>query len=386
MQRKIILLILFISLIFSNAIFAIKAHYSIIVDGGSHGTRLHLFKYSMENTLSITDILVVKNSKPLATFASHPEDAGPALKKLLTSAANKIHDDKIKEIVPIKVLGTGGMRILPEEQQQAIYNNIKYYIANKYKDIFFVEEAQSISGKMEGIYAWLDVNYQAKNFQNKKPTLGSLDMGGSSTQITFATDDTSKLDDELSITVNGIKYNIFSKSFLGLGLDRARNSINADFMANNCYPTGYPYSDTIVGFFNLANCAAIYNQLIENYHVSQQILPVYNVSTFIAFSGAYRTYHFFEIDKYLPAQINIEQKFITPICSLSWDKFKKSYPDESEEDLANYCADAIYITNLFYNTYKIQNTQLKIVSEINNNEINWALGALLYELVNNDHW
>lgn len=382
MQGKLTALTLVITLIFSTAIFATKAQYSVIIDAGSHGSRLHLFKYNNNNEMPvISDIFIEKNTKPLATFASHPEDAGPSLKKLLNAAAEKISDEKIKETVPISVLGTGGMRLIPEDQQQTIYDNIKYYISNKYKNIFVIDEVQSISGKMEGVYGWLDVNYLAETFQNKTTTLGSLDMGGSSTQIAFATDDHSMPLDETSLTVNNVHYTVYSKSFLGLGLDRARNSIFGDFTANSCYPTGYPFSDTMEGFFNLVSCALVYNKLIDKYKVFEQIIPLYNVPMFVAFSGAYRTYHFFGIDSHLSNQTTLEQQYINPVCSTTWNKMKKTYPDEEVGKLSNYCADSIYVTNLFFGVYRLQSKQLKILEKINEEEINWALGGLLYKLV-----
>lgn len=368
---------------FSNA-FAEDYHYYVIADAGSSGTRLHLFKHNnIKKMPVIEDVFSVKNNTPLSSFEEHSDQAYESLKPLLEDMIKKIHDNHIKTPVPISILGTAGMRMLTSEQQHTIYNYIKNDITNDYKDILIPENIQTISGKMEGVYGWLDVNYLLKNFQNNNPTSGSIDIGGASTEIAFATEKSSKPIDETSITLNNINYIIFSKSFLGLGIDQARTSMNVDENSNHCYPKNYNMPPQ-KGSFNLASCSMIYNQVIDNYHINQLKLPTYNVPTFIAFSGAYHTFHFFEADPKIPDQDTLEQTIILPTCSNSWETLKEAYPAEPESYLANYCGNSIFLTNLFYGAFQLQYQQINIVSKINESKIDWTLGAMLYTIIKSD--
>ena len=51
--------------------------------------------------------------------------------------------------------------------------------------------SQVIDGRMEGVYGWIAVNYMLGRFDhafvepNRQTTVGALDMGGASTQITY---------------------------------------------------------------------------------------------------------------------------------------------------------------------------------------------------------
>lgn len=379
------LLSLLLTGLFCTNNFAAEINYSIIVDAGGSGSRVHLFQHNDDKNLpDIKDIFSKKNNLPLAAFANHPENAGESLKPLLDDVTKKIHDDKITEVIPIHVLGTAGMRLLTSEEQKAIYSSVKKYIGDHYSDTLTTMEIHTLSGKMEGIYDWLDVNYLAKNFQNKAPTAGSLDMGSASTQIAFATDKLTKSIDQMAVKINGVEYIVFSKSFLGLGLDQVRESMKMDALAATCYPKNAPFKGSQTGQFNLVNCRSIYQQIIESYRVADQIIPVYKVPTFIAFSGAYYTYHFFGADPNPPNQETLEQNVMNPVCGNPWEVLKAAFPYEDEAFLVNYCANGIYLTDLFYSAYQIQSKQLKVLNKINDQGIDWTLGAMMYMLIAKD--
>lgn len=374
---KSFLSLLFSSLIMSQAI-ATTQHYAIIVDAGSSGSRLHLFQYERNANLPIIhDIFTEKNSTPLASFANNPLNAGSSLKPLLDSVVKKLADENISEMVPIAVLGTAGMRLLTQTEQKAIYKNVTDYLLDTYS--FPVKNVKTLSGKKEGLYDWLEVNYLKNNFQKNKKTLGSIDMGGASTQIAFETHDPHFPKDEEHVTVNHKKYLVFSKSFLGLGLDQSRMSISSYPLSDTCYPLNYPTKESL-GHFNFETCDSLYSQIIGKYHVADEILPISPDQSFIAFSGAFYVYNFFESAETPDETFFLMQ--IKNVCQHTWEQLKQIYPNEQDAYLSGYCANGVYLQNLFYQTYRLTGSQLQVVNSINQQSIDWTLGALLYELVN----
>jgi apyrase len=324
----------------------------------------------------VSDVFSESVKPGLSSYAGQPESAGDSLKKLFDDAVQFLQKNNVDvKTVPMNIYGTAGMRLLSEENQEAIYANITYYLKkNKYQ--FGTPDAKTISGKMEGLYGWLDVNYLSENFQNHQSTLGSIDMGGASTQIAFATDDQSKPDDEISVTINNQTYRVFSKSFLRLGQDQARDKMSSDPEASACYPTNYPFSSG-VGKFDFATCKPIYENIIKDKQVAEQIIS--SPDHFVAYSGIYFTYNFFNMDQ-TPEQAILESRIGT-VCSESWEQLQKDYPTVAAPYLSAYCANGVYQDQLLYSTYQLQGKQMTVVNQINQTGIDWTLGAAVYSLL-----
>jgi len=53
MKKNIVRILAMMSLFFCITAFAGEAHYSIVVDAGSSGTRMHLFKYTVEEKVPL---------------------------------------------------------------------------------------------------------------------------------------------------------------------------------------------------------------------------------------------------------------------------------------------------------------------------------------------
>jgi apyrase len=376
MQKCVSILAAMLFTSLANTAYANNLHYSIIVDAGSTGSRLHLFQYETGKGLPDMKEVFSESVKPgLSSFAKNPEAAGESLKKLLDDVVISLKNQSIEpQAVSINVMATAGMRLLPADTQQAIYKNVKHYIQSNYT--FSIDQIETVSGKMEGVYGWLDVNYLANNFQNKTATVGSIDMGGASTQIAFATQDTSKSDNEVTVKIGENTYRIFSKSFLGLGQDQALAAMNQHTAADTCYPVNYPINGQM-GSFNFTTCGSIYADVIHDHHVAEEIAPLAG-QQFIVYSGSYYTYKFFGVDA-TPDQAIVEQR-IQEVCSKSWEQLQQAYPTEAPKYLANYCANEVYFDNLFYGTYQLQGSQLKVTAKINQQDIDWSVGALLFKL------
>jgi hypothetical protein len=364
-----------IAILITSSAFAADAHYAIIIDAGSSGSRLHLYQYELDHDIPVIQEKFSASTKPgLSAFVANPEAAGESLAKMLDGATTALKAANLDpHTIPISILATAGMRLLPEAKQVVIYQDVLKYLQKHYA--FPVSRLETISGKMEGVYGWLDVNYLSNHFQDNH-TLGSIDMGGASTEIAFDTADMSQPDDVVTVKIGQNTYNVFSKSFLGLGQDQALSAINKEKAANACYPRNYPLGNT-PGQFDFGVCTTLYNQLLQAHQVIESIPPLGNQS-FVAFSGAYYTLHFFAIDN-SPGDDNLE-KALHYVCSNSWEQLQQDYPNEAPPYLARYCANGVYLDNLLFHAYQLQPDHLKVVTRINNQDVDWALGAMLFEV------
>ncbi|XP_008977363.2 ectonucleoside triphosphate diphosphohydrolase 4 isoform X3 [Callithrix jacchus] len=196
-----------------------NVNYGIVVDCGSSGSRIFVYCWPRHNgnPRDLLDIRQMrdKNRKPvvmkikpgISEFATSPEKVSDYISPLLNFAAEHVPRAKHKE-TPLYILCTAGMRILPESQQKAILEDLLTDIPVHFDFLFSDSHAEVISGKQEGVYAWIGINFVLGRFEHiedddeavvevnipgsesseaivRKRTAGILDMGGVSTQIAY---------------------------------------------------------------------------------------------------------------------------------------------------------------------------------------------------------
>jgi Golgi nucleoside diphosphatase len=132
---------------------------------------------------------------------------------------------------PLFLYATAGMRLLPAKQRDDVLAATCRFFRTNYK--FHLPDCaahiQMISGEWEGIYGWVAINQLLDGFVTDE-TLGFLDMGGASTQITFeptAEIRTQHANDMMPVklrTLGGkeLSYSVYTTTFLGYGMNEAR--------------------------------------------------------------------------------------------------------------------------------------------------------------------
>lgn len=236
--------------------------YGIVVDSGSSGSRLQVYRWKTtvsEGSLSALnsppEILHEKDwqlkiSPGVSTYKDEPKAIWSRHFKELAEFAEKIVPISLHLETPVFVLATAGMRLLEPGQQKAILSETcsAWKKHTKFKIDNCNEFVQIIDGSTEGIYGWLGLNYLKGVFQEKysqdadtadehnlSPTspgssVGFMDMGGASTQLAFvpSQEDIEKHRDDLSTVVlrnmNGDiqHWNVFVETWLGFGANEAR--------------------------------------------------------------------------------------------------------------------------------------------------------------------
>lgn len=350
--------------------------YQLVVDAGSSGSRIYVYsKLATESGLILNDLYESKISIPLASFANNPEDAGTdGVQPLLTSAINFIQateSDVNLATIPTSVLGTAGMRLLPESQQDAIYQSVaETIVVNKLE----LDQTQTITGQYEGIYSWADVNYLQNNFAGSL-TNGIFEVGGASAQVAFATPQTAS-ESIISVIINNKSYNVYAISFLGLGQDVARTAMNQLSGHDACYPSGYnSISPEINGNFDYNGCTTNYNSITALYPEINQVKNVagYSSESFIGVSSVYYALSFWNIE----SQPSLLTQNINTTCIESYAQIVAQHPNAYKPE--NQCANSILINNMMFDNLAMGAKQLTAVDTINGTALTWTLGYVLIQ-------
>uniref|UniRef100_A0A8C1INH4 nucleoside-triphosphate phosphatase n=1 Tax=Cyprinus carpio TaxID=7962 RepID=A0A8C1INH4_CYPCA len=247
-------------------------NYGLVVDCGSSGSRVFVYTWPRHNgnPHELLDIKQMrdKNRKPvvmkikpgISEYASTPDKASDYISPLLSFAAQHIPKNKHQE-TPLYILCTAGMRVLPESQQEALLEDLRTDIPVNFNFLFSDSHVEVISGKQEGVYAWIGINFVLGRFNHvedeheavvevqvpgsdqqetlvRKRTAGVLDMGGVSTQIgyevpksvSFASPQQEEIAKNLLAEFNlGCDahrtehvYRVYVSTFLGFGGNAAR--------------------------------------------------------------------------------------------------------------------------------------------------------------------
>ena len=196
----------------------------------------HLDVYKRQTLQSVPHIhqesdWTFKMNPGLSSFEKIPQEAYKSHIKPLLDFAKDIIPESHWSNCPVFIQATAGMRLLPQDKQSAILENLCQGL--KHSSEFLIKDCSSqiqvIDGETEGLYGWLGLNYLYGHFNNYNPqvskhfTFGFMDMGGASTQIAFAPHDEDQIekhrDDIASIflrSVNGDlqKWDVFVSCLL----------------------------------------------------------------------------------------------------------------------------------------------------------------------------
>lgn len=233
------------------------ARYGVILDAGSSGTRLHIYKWkdpsrrqldaSKDDLASLPEIKTKKDwtrkIRPgVSTFGDRPTEVGREyLQTLIDHAMENVPKEKHTD-TPVFLMATAGMRLLKPAQQAALTREICSYLQQN-TDFSLPDcglHVQVIPGETEGLYGWLASNYLLGGFDHPEQhkhgkghhTYGFLDMGGASAQIAFAPNSTEaeKHANDLKLVrlraLNGEarEYKVFTATWLGFGVNQAREN------------------------------------------------------------------------------------------------------------------------------------------------------------------
>ncbi|XP_039178871.1 ectonucleoside triphosphate diphosphohydrolase 8 [Crotalus tigris] len=406
--------------------------YGLVFDAGSSHTSLFVYQWPEEkenNTGMVSQMFSCNVKGPgISSYTSNPPQAGGSLRECLNAAIRVIPPERQQES-PVYLGATAGMRLLRTQNKSAAAQILEAVSQTIQKYPVNFQGARIISGKEEGAFGWITINYLLNSFTQysakdrdwiRPPSaniLGALDLGGASTQISFIpAGPIADPSEALQFRLYGFDYTIYSHSYLCYGQNEAFQRVIRLILdgpvsvevGHPCYPKGYeeivqraslsrnpctkplpPTASsgnvTLVGKGNVTLCReklkAIFNFTGCRDPSSCGFEGTYQPRVngkFLAFSAYYYTFRFLNLTVTSP--LATVEKAIQIFCARTWKDLSTSYPREKPFHLKNYCASANYILTLLLDGYGFQNDTWQNIAfqmQAANSDIGWALGYML---------
>ncbi|KAL5747161.1 hypothetical protein ACOSQ2_024458 [Xanthoceras sorbifolium] len=219
------------------------SYYTVIVDCGSTGTRVNVYEWRLRGVES-EDLPLLMNSYPdnlskslfsnsscqyhclqtepgLDKFVGNASGVRVSLEPLILWAESLVPDERHRD-TPVFVLATAGLRRLGVEDAGRILDDVEAVL----KEHSFVHRKSWIrvlNGKEEAYYGWLALNYKMGSLANssRTPTLGLLDLGGSSLQVVVKDDETEDNEHVIKSEIGLSEHRLLAYSLPAFGLNEA---------------------------------------------------------------------------------------------------------------------------------------------------------------------
>lgn len=450
--------------------------HGLMIDAGSTGSRLHVFEWEPRILRNDEDIQAAVSGEKLSfpgtesrwtdrlrpgisTFSTIKDDEelkkaiAEYLQPLLDFAKAVLHaKSQYYDKFPIYLRATAGMRILDPSDRLRLLQAIRSLLATpSYNPFYFVDEhARVLSGEEEAVFDWTGVNFLmgglvgesigAGTVVNPKKTHGALDLGGSSTQISFYEPNQDIMANLFKLQIGQAKHwNVYAHSFLFYGMNEAMDRFEArlahgqgakkrlaEGIYNPCLPGGsnksirtnihftsegvetweynstYPsgdgsYQATLLNADERGNpteCMELTKKLLhleENGFCNfahkgdcslagryQPELP--EDVEFIGFSNYFDVWNFLKLHERATID-ELEQATIT-ICNMTLEELRDFNDDFVDEDeLTTSCFRSSYVFQLLHNGYGFKrNDTIRVVDVLGGQKVGWALGSMIYEI------
>ncbi|TVU19723.1 hypothetical protein EJB05_35892 [Eragrostis curvula] len=428
-----------------------SSEYYVILDCGSTGTRVYVYEWHINHNDANALPIVLKQlgnapkkksgkligrayqrmeTEPGLSKLVHNE---PGLKKaiepLLHMAERQIPRHAHKH-TPVFLYATAGVRKLPNADSEWLLDKAWDVLKNS-SFLCSRDRVKIISGMEEAYYGWIALNHHMNMLGTSSPkmTYGSLDLGGSSLQVTFETDKSVQDETGISLKIGSVSHQLSAYSLTGYGLNDAfdksvahlvkglgpaasngkiqvkhpclQTGYKKDYVCSYCHPLKQDGSPSVgektsgnekqgttvelVGAPQWNECSALARVTVNLSEWSSaspgldcNLHPCALASNlpqphgqFYAMSGFFVVFKFFNLtaDATLIDVLKRGQEF----CEKPWKIAKSSVPPQPF--IEQYCFRAPYIASLLREGLQIKDNQVIVGS----GSITWTLGVALLE-------
>ncbi|XP_022524656.2 ectonucleoside triphosphate diphosphohydrolase 1 isoform X1 [Astyanax mexicanus] len=397
-----------------------KYKYGIVLDAGSSHTSVYIYQWpaEKENNTGMVQQMDACNvpGVGISGYSTEPNRAGDSLKSCMDKARSIIPNHRHPE-TPVYLGATAGMRLLEMENAAASEKVLESVERVLQTYPFSYQGARIISGQEEGAFGWITVNYLNESLRQASGTLGALDLGGASTQITFVSGQKQESpDNSIDFRLYGHDYHVYTHSFLCYGKDQVLKlslaneirpvhtktetievddpcfhpgyRINKNFQSvfNSPCVTGlsYPEKNFVhVGSGNGTKCHAAVRKVFNDSGCSYSICSFNGIfqprveGQFGAFSAFFFVMDFLNLTT---LSLDAAKEELGKYCATPWEIIKQNHPNVKEKYLAEYCFSGTYILTLLEDGYNFTShnwQDIKFIKKIGNSDAGWTLGYML---------
>mmetsp|Transcript_5208 Transcript_5208/g.5942 ORF Transcript_5208/g.5942 Transcript_5208/m.5942 type:complete len:497 (+) Transcript_5208:289-1779(+) len=401
--------------------------FQIIIDGGSTGSRLHVYQTHTSNSKpsTIERIGTQKSSIPFSSVCNDqqpctPQRVSESLRPLLKYASTVI-DPAYHATTSVHYQATAGMRLLSLEQQTHMYDML-YQGLLDFPFVLDRRDLGTLDGASEGYYGLIAANYLAGSIGLglglKRPgggnngTVGALDMGGSSTQISYPTSKSGRLsspEDVVAVSFLGFGVETFRERVWNFWIASSHQNIHhsnhtaasifnhnnhtAAPISNPCALRGHRTtyrSHTLVGTGNATECQTQINRILVNNEDGGDALALpspppahgkrfLGMSVFFFALDALRVLGQNEaLERHWPRPTLVELEDALPsLCGLEWnDGLHLQHQYTSGNGMPHRCFEAVYLVNLLRVAYGLDPRERSVtyLYDVEGQEVEWTLG------------
>ncbi|CAO3595451.1 unnamed protein product [Absidia cylindrospora] len=393
------------------------------------GSRIHVYQFHQcedkADSLRFHDEILFKQTIP-GLSAYDPSGAAESLDTLMDAALTKVPKQHHQR-TPISVKATAGLRLLGNEQSEAILDAVYERLATRYPFTIVGGRQEGVTimdGRDEGVYAWITVNSLLGRLGTNS-TAAIFDLGGGSTQIVFEPKDwnTQHLDDRTDkLPLLDHKYilkhdththTLYQHSYLGYGLMEARKLVHQQILATSssslhqkehpCLPHGLNWAHKLGGegdqqaehgtsFMGMGmpdDCRQVIDQILDKNAMCETAPCSFNgvhqptLTDSFKEGPIYIFSYFFDRTQPLglPAQFRLPElaALTDKVCTGAYLDGVTD-PDLRFEllDRPEWCLDLTYIYRLLSFGYELSDDRvIRVAKKIDGVETGWCLGAAI---------
>lgn len=216
-----------------------SSDYVMILDAGSSGTRVHVFKGGASSYSAPYEIYHRKTSLGVSSFFEN----GRLNREGLFASLSTLFEHTMRhsgipvqhmQTTPVYLKATAGMRLLSRKGRDEVLRAAEEMVRDRTPFLF--RDARVISGTEEAIYDWIAVNLAVRSLpvtSTSTAFVAAMDLGGASAQIAYPTATTSA-DDVVRLYLpissskdhaESLELSLYAVSRLGYGMYEAHHRV-----------------------------------------------------------------------------------------------------------------------------------------------------------------